>query len=251
MQVSAVLGSLLTGELTMQPHRAADAAAEQQQGNSSGTSKRMHIRSAAPERDSFLMFHRPQPAAPAAGDANGGSGGSDVCGAVHNLTNSSKLEVSKDVSMANCNHDANRQADAAPADDEEAAEEARGRQQQQHQEQDKLVKFFAGPCLFPDYALHWPQQQQQQQQDQPQLQICQQQPSGRAAGLGASDGSRPSCQSSSRGRCQGSLECVHPVWLLTQGLCMAYRMEASVVRQLCDACPQLGLNLQLLLQPVG
>jgi hypothetical protein len=47
-----------------------------------------------------------------------------------------------------------------------------------------------------------------------------------------------------------TLKSMHPVWLRTQGLCVAYSMDVEVLRQLCGACPQLAANLQLLLQPI-
>jgi hypothetical protein len=240
-----VLGSLLTGELTMQPHRAADAAVEQQQDiNSSGTSKHIHSRSAASWYDSLPLFHRPRQAtvAAAAGDGDGGA-------AAVNQTRSSKVGLPADVSIASFNGDTNRQPDALPAaSDEEAAAAAAAAAAEttQQVEQDRLLKIFTGPCLFPDYAMHWHQQQQQQQQTHMPPQSCQQ-PNRDAADTG--NGSSPR-QSSSRGSCQDTLERVHPVWLRTQGLCVVYRMDAAVVRQLCGACPQLAANLQLLLQPI-
>jgi hypothetical protein len=237
LQVSAVLGSLLTGELTMQPHRAADAAAEQQLDiNSSSTSKRIHSRSAASCYDSLPLFQQSRPAAVAAAAAAAAAGAAAV-----NQTCSSKGRLSAGVSITSSNGDIKRQSDAVPTDVEQAiaagAAAGAAAEGTQQLEPDKLVKIFTGPCMFPDYAMHWQQQQQQQ-------------PNRNAADTG--DGSIPlqSSGRSGRGNCQDTEEHVHPVWLRTQGLCVAYRMDVEVLRQLCGACPQLAANLQLLLQPI-
>jgi hypothetical protein len=89
--------------------------------------------------------------------------------------------------------------------------------------------------MFPDYAMHWQPLRQPQRTDRD--------------AADTRNGSIP-LQSSGRGGCQDAEEHVHPVWLRTQGLCVAYRMDVAVLRQLCGACPQLAANLQLLLQPV-
>jgi hypothetical protein len=154
--------------------------------------------------------------------------------------------------------------------------EYEAKQQQQEQQgtqladNPQLVKVFTGPCLFPAYALNWQQQQQQPQQQPPQQQ--QQHEGGGAAAdkSNPANGGHPvdhvgSTSSSSSSSSTGSVDRelpqslwqpaaeqqLHPVWLRTHGLCVVFRMDAAVVAQLCEACPQLGRNLQQLLQPVA
>jgi hypothetical protein len=127
------------------------------------------------------------------------------------------------------------------------AELQQQQQQQQHSMSESPVKVFVGPCLLPAYALPWQQQH------------C------GAAGTAASgssnvhaechqagsDSSGSSSSSSSRSSSDGPQQQVHPVWLRAHRLCVVFRMRVSVVQQLCEACPQLWLNLQQLLQPIS
>lgn len=101
-----------------------------------------------------------------------------------------------------------------------------GREHQSHQQH--LLKMVAGPCMFPDYAAQ---------------QLSGLQPSG-TSGCGSSNGSCPDTASVAQGQQQQQ----HPVWLRTDGLCVTYRMDLVLVRQLCEVCPQLAANLTALLK---